>query len=196
MPGGSKKLVPVQQDLVDEVYDIAREEGKAPYEMINDVFSQAIRAHKMGTTLKEIVDSYELIQTERGSGSIIIGSDILYYMISKLYPTEKDKIKEMYFERGKWYGSYLSAKLFGGGGSDDPLNQVLEMLKFSLWDVSSIDYKRKGNEVSLSCIAPHLSAEGTELLTAYLKGVFKALKYEVKSESVNKGIIMLLFSSA
>jgi len=196
MPGGSKKLVPVQQDLVDAVYDMAKEEGKAPYDMVNEIFLQAVRAYKLGKDLREIVDSYELIETEKGSGSVIVSSDILYYMINKLYPTDMEKIKGLYFERGKWYGSYLSAKFFGVGNSDDPLDQVVSMLKFSLWDVSSLEYKKKGNEISLSCIAPHLSKEGTDLLTAYLKGVFDSLNYTVKSESTNKGIIMLLFSSA
>ncbi len=194
MPGGSKKLVPVRQDLVDAVYDIAREEGKAPYDLINDIFNQALRAHKMGKDLSEIVDAYELIETEKGSGSVIIGSDILYYMINRLYPTEMDKIEKMYFERGKWYGNYLYAKFFGSDSSGDALDSIVNMLKFSLWDVSTIEYKRKGEEVSLSCIAPHLSEEGTEVLTYYLKGVFSSLGYEAKAESVNKGIIMIKFT--
>jgi len=195
MPGGSKKLVPVRQDLVDAVYDIAREEGKAPYDLINDIFNQTLRVHKMGKDLREIVDAYELIETEKGSGSVIIGSDILYYMINKLYPTEMDKIGKMYFERGRWYGNYLSAKFFGSETSGDPLESVVNMLRFSLWDVSTIDFKRKGDEITLSCIAPHLSEEGTEVLTQYLKGVFSALGYEAKAENVNKGIIMITFSS-
>jgi len=188
---GSKKLVPVQQDLVDKVYDIAKEEGKMPYEFINDILYQSVRAHKLGKNLKQIVDEYELIETEKGSGSVIVSSDILYYMIRKLYSTDLEEIKRMYYERGEWYGNYLSAKFFGSGASDEPIEAVVQMLRFSLWDASSLEYKRKGEEISLSCIAPHLSKEGTELLASYIKGVFSALGFSSDQEELSRGIVKL-----
>ncbi|MEM3174156.1 MAG: hypothetical protein QXU02_04625, partial [Candidatus Bathyarchaeia archaeon] len=76
-PQRETKLVRVYGDLVVKLNEAANREGISFMEYINSVLEQALRAHKMGRSLRDIVDFYELMWMQREAGLIMVPYEVL-----------------------------------------------------------------------------------------------------------------------
>jgi hypothetical protein len=190
MTSKGKKLVAVRGDLLAKVVRIANRQGKTLFAFTNELLEQAIKADEMRSTLPTIVDSYELIKMEKETGSIIVPAEILSFLVEKLYPLEKNTLKEKWYKSGEWYGKYLLAKF--------PNRDFLEVLRKSLitcaWGVTDIDLFREGNSIKLRCATPYFPLEGTELFSKFLEGLMSAIGFKTSSKDYRKGMILMDFA--
>lgn len=189
LPSKEKKLIAVRRDLLDSVIEISNREGKTPFGMTNEIFEQAIKVHDLGLSLTEVVDAYALLKMERETGAVIVSSDVLSYLIGKLYAEEKVALRELWRNSGRWYGKYLLAKFH----DQDPLEMLRKRLTTCSWDVTDVNLIRNGDQVRLRIVAPYLPVENTELSSEHLEGIMESLGYQLQKNDTMRGIILLEF---
>jgi predicted DNA-binding protein len=186
-----KKLIAVPGDLLEKIYAVSAREGKTPFLYISEIFEQALRAHDMGKSLRQVIDAYIMIETVKNSGSTIISSESLYAIIRKIYGGSSDELRRKWFETGEWYGKYILAK-FGELKNPEELRNLIEAY---LWDMNEIHLVRIDDRAVLRCISPHQPLELTELSASFLEGVMSALGYKCVRRDVVKGVILMEFKS-
>ncbi|MBS7609654.1 hypothetical protein KEJ19_03665 [Candidatus Bathyarchaeota archaeon] len=184
-----KRFIPVRGDLLSKIIEISNREGKTVFGLTNEVLEQAIRAYELKTTLSDIVETFSLIKMEREMGAIIISSEVLNYLIARLYAQEKENLQEVWRRYGQWIGKYIIAKFH----DQDPMEVLSKLLRSCAWDVTDVSVSRDGEGVKVRCLAPYLPSENTELFSKYLEGIMDSLGYCVSKNDTLRGIILLEF---
>jgi len=192
MPKGVQKgmkLIRVPDDLVSRLNEASNREGKPFFDYISEAFEQAVRAHEMSRSLKEIVDFYELMMMQKEAGLVVTPSDTLNKLIEKLYPKEKEILETIWFDSGVWYGKYLLVKV----KDEDPVEMFGEMLKSISWHLKDVEFGKVTDAVTFRCVSFTLSLENTVLLMKFIEGVMSTLGYEPVSEDYLRGMIDIEF---
>jgi len=184
-----KKLILAPSDLIAELMEISNREGKTFYSFVGEVFEQALRVYGLGHTLQEVVDFFELMETQKASGAVITPVDMLTYLIGRLYPSERETLLERWFESGQWFGKYLSARFH----DRDQVEEFGRLLAVSRWDLKEVEVREDGSVVRVRCVSPLLPLENTELLSRFIVGVMDSLGYKPRKEDCLRGIILLEF---
>lgn len=184
-----KKLILAPSDLVARLTEISNREGRTFYSFASEIFGQALRAHEMKYSLKEIVDFFESMETQKASGAVITPIDALTYLISEVYQSQRDALLEKWYESGEWYGKYLLAR-FHERNTVEVFGKLLESGR---WDLKEVHVTQNANTVKLRCVSPLLPLENTELLLKFIEGAMCSLGYKVVDEDYLKGIILLKF---
>ena len=184
-----KKLMAVQGDLAQKIIEIANRKGMTVYSFTNEVLEQVINAESMNRSLEDIVELYRLREIDRDSGAVFVTTDILLYMVERLYQQEKEKLSERWYKSGRWYGKYLQIKVDDG----KPLQMLERLLDACSCKSSEIRILRDGDKLSLNRLSPNESLEYTELFSKFLEGIIHSFGYETKKNDVSKGLIVLEF---
>ncbi len=195
MPKGvsrGKKLTLVPADILERLMKISNRQGKTLYSLVSEIFEQALRVYDSERTLQEVVDTFELIETQRASGAVITPADVLTYLIDAVYPSGKEELLERWYESGRWYGKYLLDR-FNNRDHVEALEKILEVTR---WDLREVLVENEGGLVRVRCVSPLLPMKNTELLVRFLEGIMSSLGYNVKKEDYMKGIILLEFEKA
>jgi len=192
-----RKVVAAREDLVNAVSIIAKKRGSTLYAFINDLLEQAVKADFMGTTVREIMESYEILKANKSAGQTLIPVDVLNYMASKLFedPMSRSELEKMWRDYGRWYGEYLSIKFRENLNSGRNFEQFLEKIVRELrWELTEVAVHREGDSLRIRCVSVLLQPATATLLLRFLEGVMEALGYETKSSSVYRGIIDAVFA--
>lgn len=192
MPKGvakGKRLIMVPSDVIAKLMEISHREGRTFYDYIGEVFEQALRAYELNRPLREIVDFFELMEAQKASGAVVTPIDLLTYLISRLYPREKEALYEKWYKSGKWYGLYLLSRF----PEQDPVEAFGRLLEVSRWDLDEVRVTKGGGTVKLRCVSPLLPIENTELLLRFMEGVMHSLGFKAKKKECLKGMILLEF---
>ena len=190
-PRRETKLIKVYGDLVTKLNEISNRVGIPFMEYVNSALEQAVRAGRLGKTLKEIVDSYERMLIQREAGLVLVPLEAFNRIVEKFYPGEGQFIESVWRESGTWYGKYLLVKV----KNSDPLDVFRDMLKDSGWGFREVSLERRGGEGLLKCFSLTLSLENTKLLMNFIEGVIEALGYEIVGRSYLRGAIEIEFKS-
>ena len=182
-----KKLIRVPSDIIAELSKAAVTVGKSFYDYTAEALEQVVRAHKLGCSPVEVVDFYELMRIQKNAGLVMIFSDTLDYLISKLYLEEKEDLLQKWYDTGVWYGKYLQAKFH----SRQPVEMLEKLLSVTLWDVNEIELSKENDGITLRCVSFTLSVERTKLLTSFLEGIMYSMGYETSEKDVIRGIIRM-----
>ncbi|MDH5441357.1 MAG: hypothetical protein OEY31_12215, partial [Candidatus Bathyarchaeota archaeon] len=140
MPKGipkGMKLIRVPDDLVTRLNEAANLDGEPFLEYITEALEQAIRAHEMDRSIKQVVDFYEFMMMQKDAGLMITPSETLNKLIDKLYSSDKEFLQKLWLDAGGWYGKYLLAKVRDG----DPVELFEEVLKVTNWDLNDVEFK-------------------------------------------------------
>jgi hypothetical protein len=183
------KLVRVYGDLVAKLNEASNREGVSFLDYINSALEQAVRAHKMGRSLKDIVDFYEMMMMQREAGLVMVPSEVLNRITERFYPNEKNMLESMWYESGVWYGKYLLVKV----KREDPTDVFGEMLKATGWNIKDVVLERRGEKLTFKCFSLMLSLENTALLMRFIEGVMETLGYEVINQNYLRGVIEIEF---
>ena len=183
------KLVRVYSDLVAKLNEASNREGISFLDYVNNALEQAVRAHKMGHSLKEIVDFYEMMMMQREAGLVMVPSEVLNKITERFYPNEKNMLESIWYESGVWYGKYLLVKV----RREDPADVFGEMLKATGWNIKDVVFERRGDKLVFKCFSLMLSLENTALLMKFIVGVMETLGYEVISQNYLRGVIEIEF---
>lgn len=184
-----KKLTLVPTDLLERLMRISNREGKTLYSFVSEIFEQALRVYESKHTLQEVVDFFELMETQKASGAVITPVDVLTYLIGELYPSGREVLCKRWYESGQWYGKYLLDR-FHNQNQVETLGKLLEVTR---WDLREVRVEEEGGVVRVRCVSPLLPLENTELLVRFVEGVMDSLGYKVRKEDFMKGIILLEF---
>jgi hypothetical protein len=183
------KLVRVYSDLVAKLNEASNREGISFLDYVNSALEQAVRAHKMGHSLKDIVDFYEMMMMQREAGLVMVPSEVLNKITERFYPNEKNMLESIWYESGVWYGKYLLVKV----RREDPIDVFGEMLKATGWSIKDVVFERRGDKLAFKCFSLMLSLENTALLMKFIVGVMETLGYEVISQNYLRGVIEIEF---
>lgn len=184
-----KRLIMVPSDLVARLMEISNVEGKVFYGFVSEILGEALRAHELGHSLKEIVDFFELMETHKASGAVMTPLETLTYLIAEVYESNRESLLEKGFESGEWYGKYLLARF----PERDPVGVFVKLLEVGHWDLKEVRVVENGDSVRFRCVSPLLPLENTELVLKFIEGVMRSFGYRATFEDHLKGIIVLEF---
>lgn len=183
-----KKLIVVPKEIADRLTLVAAQRGSSVSNYTTYVLKEALRAEEMGADLKHAVDLYRLAEVHRGAGGLNITRRNLLELLGKLFTDHKEELTESWFNSGKWYGAYLSARFDGV-----ELFRFLEKDLSVSWNLDEVEVLREDVVVSVRCVSFGMSLELTELLVVYLEGLFSELGYGVSEKDTLSGLLFFRF---
>lgn len=182
-----KKLVWVRADILSHINRIANREGKTITTFVNEVLEQSIRVYDMKLTLTEVVDIYTLTRMSREGGNLVLPRDVVRYLISKVYYSNRDELLQVFHDAGAWFGKYILARI----GSENLVERLQQILYVNIWDLNEVYVNKDGNTISIRCVAPQLSVEETELLASYVDGMLDSIGFKQVEREIIRGIIII-----
>lgn len=182
-----KKLVWVRADILSQINRIANREGKTITTFVNEVLEQSVRVYDMKLTLTDVIDLYMLTRMSREGGNLTIPRDVVKYLVSKVYHSNREELMQIFHDTGAWFGKYMMARM----GGENLVEHLRQILYVSIWDVNEVYVDKNGNIISIRCVAPQLSMEETELLASYMDGMLYSIGLKPIEREVIRGIIMV-----
>jgi hypothetical protein len=179
-------MLAARDDLADRIGKIAENRGFTLFGMLNDLLDLAIKADRMGISLKEAVESFELAKEVRDASFTLVLESLLYETAELAYTSEKEKTLQTWFDAGVWIAQRYLAR-----GVKDPLGAYERELKVFGWNIPGVTMERSGKEVSFRILSPRFSEAYTLLFNRYLQGVLVGSGYEVTFNEVGRGNIRL-----
>ena len=183
----STKLVVLPEGLVNEVRAIAIKRGVSLTNFTAEVLEQAIRANRMGASLKDTVDAFNILIVTRTSGAVQIPRSNLNAMITNLYERDRDELLGVWEKAGRWYGEYLHTLL--GSGALAFFERALE----ASWNLDEVEIEEDGLMIRMRFTSFVMSQELTELLISYITGFMRALGYMSMEMDYRRGLASFLF---
>ena len=184
-----KKFIAVRSDLLQKLIEISNKKGKSFYGFVNEIFEQAIKVEDGNTSLVEVVEFYELMESLKKAGATVTRRDVFNYAVQRLYLTEKETLIEKWHNSGVWYGRYLATKF------EKSVETFKKILTTCFWEITEVQItNREDGSLMLRILAPTLSQENTELHSKFIQGVMSALTYRTVKEEFGEGIIILEFT--
>jgi len=185
-PKKDKKFIAVRSDILQKIMEISNKKGKSFYNFVNEIFEQAIKAEEMNTSLAEVVEFYDLMESMKKAGGTVTRRDIFNYSVQRLYMTEKDALLKKWYHSGVWYGRYLATKF------NNPVDAFKKILTSCFWEITEVELtNQEDDSISLRVLVPTHSHENTELLSKFIQGVMNTLAYRLVKEEFWEGIIIL-----
>ena len=182
-----KRLIPVPESLLDGLMEASSKEGKPLNRYVEDALRQAVRVFKTGQDLTGMVRYFEILQSQKASGAVFTPLIVFDFLIKKAYTTDKEKLLDVWFESGKWYGKYLTEK-FG-----NPVQSLADLLQAARWDLNEVDVKKINGKIKFRCTSTALTAEGTELLLKFIEGALAGMGYKTVKSEFMKGLVLVEF---
>jgi len=101
----SKRLVYVSEDLLREVMEVARSEGKSLGTYVEESLELALSARKVGYSPKEASEFLEVMHTNRILGGAFVPLDVFNHLVRAAYRSGSKKLKERWYESGLLHGN-------------------------------------------------------------------------------------------
>jgi hypothetical protein len=180
-----KKLILVPKSVVNELMLIANKQGKPFYGFVTETLEDALKVYGSEHSLEEVVDFYEIMEIYRSAGAKIVPDDLLNYLFSKSYQTDREVLQGKLYEFGQLCGKSLFSK------RAEPLEALEGFLSAAGWDLNEVVVAKEDSRVKIRCVSPVLSMEKTELLLKFVDGIMHELGYEARKQDYVKGIISL-----
>jgi len=180
-----KRLIPVPESLLRGLVDASSKEGKPLNRYIEEALQQAVKVFNSGQNLKGMVHYFEILQSQKASGAIFTPLTVFDFMIKKVYDTDKDKLLDVWFESGKWYGKYIKEKF------ENPIQALADLLQVARWDLNEVNVAKINGNVKLRCTSTALTKDGTELLLKFIEGALDGMKCKILKNEFMKGLILV-----
>lgn len=182
-----KRLVYIPGDLVEEVKDISRRQGKSLSLFVSDVLKLALKANSLGYDPKQAADYMDIMRSQRNLGGVFVPTDVLEYLNSAACGTETDQLQMKWYESGKWHGKYINEKF------KDPIEALRNFLEATRWDLSEVEVRNGQDTIKFRCISNLLTGDATELLARFIEGAMHSIGYQTSKSDAMKGMILLDF---
>ncbi len=182
-----KKLVSVSEEVLDQAGRVSREEGISLGKLVENSLLQIVKINKLGRRSDEILDFFDVLETNRVLGGLFIPTGVLDFMIKKCSGKEAVQLQVLWSESGQWTGKYLGEKF------SSPVEEFGRFLRLSRWDLNEVDVKLVGENVRVRCVSTVMSLESTNLLGKFIEGVMQGMGYSVVRSDCLKGIIIFEF---
>jgi len=166
------KLIVLPSRLVERLKAAATRQGVSLSKYATEALEQALRADSLGTSLRETVELYRLMEVQRGAGAVHIPRSSLERLLKELYPENGEELRRVWHEAGRWYGEYVRTKL-----RDDDILGFFEKALLVSWNLDEVEVRDEGGTVALRFASFAMSLESTELLLSYILGAMSSFGY-------------------
>ncbi len=183
-----KRLIPVPEALLKGLMDASSKEGKPLNSYIEEALQQAVKVFETGQNLEGMVRYFEILQSQKASGAIFTPLNVFDFMTRKVYATDKEKLLDVWFESGKWYGKYLREKF------ENSVQALADLLQAARWDLNEVNVKEIDGKLKLRCTSTALTKEGTELLLKFISGALDGMECKTLKSEFMKGLILVEFT--
>jgi len=187
--GKRKRLVYVPEDLLADVTEASRKRGESLTMFVEETLKQAVTANHLGYSREQATETLQVMHAHKILGGTFVPLDVLNYLTTKAYETEKEELQTKWYESGKWNGKYVKEKF------EDPIQALKSFLQATRWDLNEVEVKQNKSTVKLRCVSTTLTTEATELLSKFIEGAMHSLGYKTKKSDTLKGMIVLEFKS-
>lgn len=184
-----KSLVYVSGDIIADVTEAARKRGESLSMFVEETLRKALRENHLGYSREQATELLEVMNTHRILGGAFVPLNVLNYLTTKAYETEKEELQTKWYESGKWHGKYIKEKF------ENPVQALKSFLQATRWDLNEVEVKQDKNVVKLRCVSTVLTTEATELLAKFIEGAMHSLGYKTKKSDYVKGMIVIEFKS-
>ena len=185
--GKGKRLIPIPESLLDGLMEASSKEGKPLNRYVEDALHQAVRIFRAGQDLKGMVRYFEILQSQKASGAVFTPLIVFDFLTKQAYTADKEKLLNIWFESGKWYGKYLTEKF------DNPVQSLADLLQAARWDLNEVDVKKINGKIKFRCTSTALTNEGTELLLRFIEGALAGMEYKTVKSEFMKGLVLVEF---
>lgn len=185
--GKGKRLIPIPESLLDGLMEASSKEGKPLNRYVEDALQQAVRVFRAGQDLSGMVRYFEILQSQKASGAVFTPLIVFDFLTKKAYTTDKEKLLDVWFESGKWYGKYLTEKF------ENPVQSLADLLQAARWDLNEVDVKKINGKIKFRCTSTALTNEGTELLLHFIEGALAGMGYKTVKSEFMKGLVLVEF---
>ena len=182
------KLIVVPTDIVDKLRRVSWKRGTNLTKLIEEALTQALRVDEIGATLEDAVDTFTLIEDHKGAGTLTLSRTNLQSLLSKVTKREQKNLHKLWYESGKWYGTYVTTK-FKYDGIFVLFDKDLKIL----WNLDESKVTVTDLKVEVKCTSFDMSEELTNLLHVYIQGFMNALQYKETDGEVLRGLLDLTF---
>jgi hypothetical protein len=182
-----KRLIPIPEALLRGLTEASSKEGKPLNKYIEDALQQAVRLFYTGQDLKGMVRYFEILQSQKASGAVFTPLIVFDFLTNKVYATDKEKLMDVWFTSGKWYGKYLAEKF------ENPVQALADLLQAARWDLNEVDVKKIDGKIKFRCTSTALTKEGTELLLKFIEGALAGMEYKTVKSEFMKGLVLVEF---
>jgi hypothetical protein len=179
------KLIKVPTEIVERLMVTSNKRGDPFYGFVAQTLEQALRVYDRGNMLKDVVDFHELMEIYKSSGAKIVSDESFNYLISKIYPTDKDSLHEKWYGFGRLCGKSLMARY------ENPIGMLERFLAETEWNLNEVEVMNEKGKAKIRCVSPILSVENTELITRFIDGIMYELGYKMEAQDCVRGIISL-----
>lgn len=180
-------MLAAQEDIANEVVELANRKDMTVYQTVNDILKQALRVDKMGFTLEEIVDERWMLERAREIGFTFTIEHLLYLTMDAAFDENPEKFIKIWNEMGHWYGKYFQAK------HEEPMDAFKAALE--LLTLGSADYYMdvKSRIISFSFLGEKLTSGYIELFSNFIESLLLVFGYNLKEKELRKGILRMEF---
>ncbi|MDK6027828.1 hypothetical protein QPL79_00395 [Ignisphaera sp. 4213-co] len=181
-----RKVLVAREDLVNSLSLVAKKRGSTLYSLTNEIIEQALRAESMGVTLRDVLDTYEVLKANRSAGQMLVPIDVLIAIVSKLTPRDLEEIEKLWKEAGRWYGEYVTIRFREDFRDAQSLEKILKEIR---WEFVDLVIQNEGNGMRVRCVSPQIPVELMKLISMFIEGFLEALAYKVERRNIFKGIL-------
>jgi hypothetical protein len=187
MKSEKRRTFVAREDLLKQINEMAKKNGRSMYESINETLGLSVEAAEKGINLRVAIEQQGILKAARERG-FVLGLENLWFDMAELVSScNKEEALKAWKNTGVWFASRYSIEAEG-----DPLESFKKDMKTFMWNIPEFDLSSKGENVILRIINPRFSMSYSLLLTSFLEGIFDTLGYLIATKEVSNGSIRLI----
>ncbi len=178
------KLIPVSEDVIDEIIALADRIGKPVRKIVEELLLEGTKAYtRGGIPLSQAINEYLLLLEIKRLGFTLTPVSIL----NKI-DNDNDILRNEWFKAGKLIASMMRAQ--GVKSADN----IVSYIKPVIMDAGEVLLSSNGSEYTLTIVALARNKNGINALIALVTGIVAGLGYSVKETKIDEGIGIVKFT--
>lgn len=185
-PKKSVKLVPLQSELVEQLYSIAASMGIPFKTLLNNLVEKGIRIAMINNgSLDEVEREYYVQKTFSRLGFQMIPLPLLTTIVEEMSEDMYKQVLAHAKENGRQIGALLSLET-----SMTDAEKVRHLLKALFPEATQITVSQQGKGLKIALIIHGRSRRLIEMPLAILKGALASLGYDELKTELNPGLVL------
>lgn len=178
------KLIPVSEDVIDEIVALADRIGKPVRKIVEELLLEGTKAYtRGGIPLSQAISEYLLLLEVKRLGFTLIPISIL----NKI-DNGNSILKNEWFKAGKLIASMMRAH------GIETVDNIMLYIKPVIMDAGEILLSNDGVEYTLTIVALARNKNGINALVTLVSGVIVGLGYNIKETKIDEGIGVIKFT--
>ena len=194
IPG--RKTIAVDKDLADKLAQLAKEEGKTIFSIINDLIKNELEvAELFNESCSEIIKKYQELMLARDIGLCLMPRSVSNAAYAVAFKDGYDQaILNEYKKWGEWLGTYLKTRF-----PSKEIEALYGILNVIYWKDANLelDLRPEGDlepkQVIIRIFGSAVKEEFSSCIAVACEQIFKAMGYKLVEQDILKGICKLEF---